>query len=263
MALTLDIWSIPPESARRVGHPAPFPVELPEQLIRLYTFKDDLVLDPFMGSGSALVAAARLGRRYVGYDLDESYVEISRRRVEEVLRPSTPDVAVDADGVDVHRRAMADGKAARNLAAEVLREAGFIIQGTDRRIRRTAVTVDVVATDAAGDSWYFDVSGAFTTHRGGLLRMDAVWRSLGQACALRQARGAIPLVLLTSHLPRRASEGDVALRAAGPDAFFDAIEMLSEAGLDRLRRYAEGDRRVSPQAGFWTVDDLADVAISS
>ena len=69
------MWSIPPESARRVGHPAPFPVELPEQLIRLYTFADDLVLDPFMGSGSALVAAARLGRRYVGYDLDPAYVE--------------------------------------------------------------------------------------------------------------------------------------------------------------------------------------------
>ena len=49
MALTLDVWSIPPESARRVGHPAPFPVELPEQLIRLYTYEDDLVLDPFMG----------------------------------------------------------------------------------------------------------------------------------------------------------------------------------------------------------------------
>ena len=61
MALTLDIWSIPPESARRVGHPAPFPVELPEQLIRLYTFRHDLVLDPFMGSGSALVAAASAG----------------------------------------------------------------------------------------------------------------------------------------------------------------------------------------------------------
>ena len=58
LTLTLDIWSIPPESARRVGHPAPFPVELPEQLIRLYTYEDDLVLDPFMGSGSALVAAA-------------------------------------------------------------------------------------------------------------------------------------------------------------------------------------------------------------
>ena len=83
LALTLDVWEIPAESARRVGHPAPFPVELPEQLIRLYTFKGDLVLDPLMGSGSALVAAARLGRRYVGYDLDAQYVEIARRRVAE------------------------------------------------------------------------------------------------------------------------------------------------------------------------------------
>ena len=91
LALTLDVWSIPPESARRVGHPAPFPVELPEQLIRLYTFEDDLVLDPFMGSGSALVAAARLGRRYIGYDLDAAYVDIARRRVDEALAaPAEP-----------------------------------------------------------------------------------------------------------------------------------------------------------------------------
>src|SRR4029077_1571039 len=89
MALTLDIWSIPAESARRVGHPAPFPVELPEQLIRLYTFTDDLVLDPFMGSGSALVAAARLGRRYIGYDLDPDYIEIARRRVAEATATDT------------------------------------------------------------------------------------------------------------------------------------------------------------------------------
>ena len=83
LALTLDVWSIPPERARRVGHPAPFPVELPSRLIQLYTYRDDLVLDPFMGSGSTLVAAARLGRRYVGYDLDPAYVELARRRVAE------------------------------------------------------------------------------------------------------------------------------------------------------------------------------------
>src|SRR5882757_5154743 len=81
MAATLDVWDIPPESARRVSHPAPFPVELPERLIRLYTYEGDLVLDPFMGSGSTLVAAARLERRYVGYDLDPTYVDIARLRV--------------------------------------------------------------------------------------------------------------------------------------------------------------------------------------
>ena len=81
MAATLDVWEIPPESARRVSHPAPFPVELPQRVINLYTYRGDLVLDPFMGSGSTLVAAARLGRRYVGFDTDPAYVDIARGRV--------------------------------------------------------------------------------------------------------------------------------------------------------------------------------------
>ncbi|MFZ1488502.1 MAG: site-specific DNA-methyltransferase [Ilumatobacteraceae bacterium] len=250
MAMTLDIWSIPPESARRVGHPAPFPVELPEQLIRLYTFKDDLVLDPFMGSGSALVAAARLGRRYVGYDLDVTYVEIARRRVQEALEPSD-------DVEDFQSRATQEGQAAQKLAERLIEEAGFTIAERNRRIRKTGVTVNFVATDADGATWFFDVSGAFTSHRGGLLRTDTVWKSLGRAYALKGARGEVPLVFLTSHLPRRPSEGDTALRAAGTDAFFDAIEMLSPDSLERLERYAKGGFTNSPQPGFWTAQDLA------
>ena len=210
MALTLDIWSIPAESARRVGHPAPFPVELPEQLIRLYTFEDDLVLDPFMGSGSALVAAARLGRRYVGYDLDATYVELARRRVEEAVRPE-PTSAL--------RSVAGEGRAARDVAAQVLRDAGFEVAARNRRIRGTGVTVSFEATDAEGSSWLFDVAGAFTSHHGGLQPTDAVWRCLGRACALRDARGDVPLVVLTTHLPRRRSQGDAALRAAGPARF--------------------------------------------
>ena len=249
MAMTLDIWSIPPESARRVGHPAPFPVELPEQLIRLYTFKDDLVLDPFMGSGSALVAAARLGRRYVGYDLDVTYVEIARRRVQEALEPSD-------DVEDFQSRATQEGQAAQKLAERLIEEARFTIAERKRRIRKTGVTVNFVATDADGATWFFDVPGAFTSHRGGLLRTDTVWKSLGRAYALKGVRGEVPLVFLTSHLPKRPSEGDTALRAAGPDAFFDAIEMLSPDSLERLERYAKGGFTNSPQPGFWTAQDL-------
>ena len=248
MALTLDIWSIPPESARRVGHPAPFPVELPEQLIRLYTFANDLVLDPFMGSGSTLVAAARLGRRYVGYDLDPSYVEIARRRVAEageVCEPSELPLP------------MTEGGAALHLADQVLTKAGFRIEQRKKRISKTGVTVSFVASDALGATWLFDVAGAFTSRRGGLLRMDTVWKTLGRASALRGAGGEVPLVLLTSHLPRRPSEGDTALRAAGPDTFFDAIEMLSPEGVQRLTRYAQGGFTDNPLPGFWTVDDLA------
>ncbi len=248
MASTLDIWSMPPESARRVGHPAPFPVELPERLIRLYTYKNDLVLDPFMGSGSTLVAAARLGRRYLGYDLDHGYVEIARRRVEVELRSKR---SIKAQVADAARATTEEGKTAQKLAEELLAAAGFIITERNRRIRKTGVTINFVATDTNDATWFFDVAGAFTTYRGGLLRSEMVWKTLGRASAIKIARGTTPLVILSSHLPKQPSEGDTALRAAGPDAFFDVIDLLSADSLDRLQRYAKGGFTDSPQPGFW------------
>jgi len=247
MAATLDVWSMPPESAQRVGHPAPFPVELPEQLIRLYTFKGDLILDPFMGSGSSLVAAARLGRRYIGYDLDASYLEIARQRVAaelaEMHTAETPTTEA--------------GKPAQKLADQILEEAGFTITDRNRRIRKTGVSINFVATDADGATWFFDVAGAFTTYRGGLLRSEMVWKTLGRAFALKAARGSTPLVVLTPYAPRQPSEGDTALRAAGPDALFDVIDMLSPDSLDRLQRYAKGGFTESPLPGFWTAQEVA------
>ncbi|MEI8183607.1 MAG: site-specific DNA-methyltransferase [Desulfomonile sp.] len=81
MAATTSVWNIPPESARRVGHPAPFPPALVERLIRLYTFEGDAVLDPFMGSGSTAVAAIRCGRRFIGYEINPDYVAVSYQRI--------------------------------------------------------------------------------------------------------------------------------------------------------------------------------------
>jgi DNA modification methylase len=229
MALTLDIWEMPPESAKRVNHPAPFPVELPEQLIRLYTYKDDLVLDPFMGVGSALVAAKQLGRRFIGYDLDASYVAAAQARVEaiEVAQP---------DSATAH-----DGKAAERIAQGLLEDAGFTITATDKRIRKSGVSLSFAATDATGAPWYFDVAGAHRTHRGGLARTDAVWRALGRAAAVHDALGGAPLVLLATELPRQGSEGDLALRAGAPTVFTDVICLLANDGPDRLRRHAKGD----------------------
>ena len=80
---TLDIWEIPSESAKRIGHPAPFPVALPRRLIELYTYENDLVLDPFMGSGTTAVAAMRTGRHYVGVETDSDYIELARSRLAE------------------------------------------------------------------------------------------------------------------------------------------------------------------------------------
>ena len=83
MEATLDVWDIPPAHAGRVGHPAPFPVDLPARLIALYTYEQDLVLDPFMGSGTTLVAAVKARRRAVGYDIDPTYIELAKARIAE------------------------------------------------------------------------------------------------------------------------------------------------------------------------------------
>ena len=79
---TTSVWDdISPASARRVGHPAPFPVELPGRLIRLYSFVGDLILDPFMGSGTTAIAALRNDRHYVGYETSQEYVALAADRL--------------------------------------------------------------------------------------------------------------------------------------------------------------------------------------
>jgi site-specific DNA-methyltransferase (adenine-specific) len=83
---TKSVWTFPAEPARKIGHPAPFPVELPYRLIQLYTFKDDVVLDPFCGSGSTCLAAIKAGRHYVGYDNKEEYVKLAEKRIRQYGR---------------------------------------------------------------------------------------------------------------------------------------------------------------------------------
>ena len=78
---TKSIWRFPAASARKANHPAPFPVELPLRLINLYSFVGDIVLDPFMGSGTTAEAAVQTDRRYVGYEINPEYVEHARARV--------------------------------------------------------------------------------------------------------------------------------------------------------------------------------------
>jgi site-specific DNA-methyltransferase (adenine-specific) len=84
MDATLDLWELAPESATRVGHPAPFPVELPQRLIDLYTYRGDVVLDPFMGAGTTAEAAVRTDRRFVGFDTEPAYVDLAGERVARV-----------------------------------------------------------------------------------------------------------------------------------------------------------------------------------
>lgn len=78
---TKTIWQMGAESAKRIGHPAPFPEELPYRLIQLYSFETDVVLDPFMGSGTTALAALRSHRKFIGFETVESYIALAEERL--------------------------------------------------------------------------------------------------------------------------------------------------------------------------------------
>jgi DNA modification methylase len=83
LEFTKSVWTFPAEKARKVGHPAPFPVALPYRLIQLYTFVGDVVLDPFLGSGQTAIAAVQAQRHFIGYEISEEYAALAERRIAE------------------------------------------------------------------------------------------------------------------------------------------------------------------------------------
>jgi site-specific DNA-methyltransferase (adenine-specific) len=247
---TTDVWEIPPESATRVNHPAPFPVELPGRLIRLYTYERDLILDPFMGSGSTAVAALKTKRHYVGYETEAAYRLRAEERIEktklEVTRSLPPiDIALSTPepappGEDFQARAVREGHAAKQLARTLLQECGFVSIKPDIRLRN-GVEVNFRAFDQLGNPWYFDVSGGFTSVRPGLKRTDTLWKALGKAGVIHSTEpNTIPLVLLTTDRPTKGSAGDLALRALwGPgNPIADVIELMNRNDQERLRDFA-------------------------
>ncbi len=78
---TNGVWTFPGESKKRVGHPAPFPLELPLRCIKLFSFEGDLVLDPFVGSGTTAVACKLTRRKCIGIDIEEAYLKIAKERI--------------------------------------------------------------------------------------------------------------------------------------------------------------------------------------
>lgn len=83
--ITRNVWEIAPESAKRIGHPAPYPIEIPRRFIEVMTVKDSLVLDPFMGSGTTAIAAKELGRNYIGFELNEEYINLANERLNNLV----------------------------------------------------------------------------------------------------------------------------------------------------------------------------------
>ena len=244
MEATTDVWEIPSESATRVNHPAPFPVELPRRLIELFTYQGDLVLDPYMGSGTTAVAAVQTGRHFVGYEIDPEYHARAAARVAETSRfagpspanPSTADEPLSDTAVAVR-----DGRAIRDLASAVLADAGFTDIRDGVKVG-PGIDVSFEAADATGRRWLFDLFGGFTASAPGLARADVLWRALGRAAAVDRHRDGRPLVVLTSHRPpERSPLARVLGEMVGPDRpILDVVQLMDTDDMARLADHAGG-----------------------
>lgn len=269
LSATVDVWELPAESARRVNHPAPFPVELPLKLIELYTYEGDVVLDPFMGSGSTLVAAIESGRIPIGYDTDPDYVAAATDRLDTVEL----NARIGLDKSATEGRKKSDGAAigvsgSIDAARAVLMDAGFnVVKGATKsskaKIGNTSVSFPFLVEAADRSKFYVEVAGTATTSRPGLTRLDVVLRLLAHAhvlrCSIEEADGdPTPLITLTTAKPKPRSEHDKLLRSVGPEGLFDVIDFSSAEDLKRLASYAKGSKKAArPKPGFWTKDDVS------
>lgn len=244
---TLDVWDIPAESATRVGHPAPFPVALPERLIRLYTYRGELVLDPFMGAGSTAVAAVRTGRYFIGFDTEQEYVDLALGRVEKArqlvsaVRSQESDFELPSPSTDeqdgaqgFQARSSHQGKMAQRYAKELLESCGFTGILENQKLKGLGVTVNFIATAPTGKQWYFDVSGAFSSSRPGLRRTDTLYKALGRASVIRNHFRDTPLVFLTTDRPSPRSAGEQALEAVRSVGGVSMVVEMRD-GTDRKR----------------------------
>jgi len=237
MEATTDVWEIAPERATRVGHPAPFPVELPQRLIELYTYRGDVVLDPFMGVGTTAVAALRTDRRYIGYEIDRGYLEASVTRIAAERTRLASAGSGSGASVPAVQEAIDRGDGAVGAARALLQSAGFdnLAEG-GKAI--AGVTPDITASDPRGRRWFFLVAGGLTTPATGLRRSEVLWRSLGRASAL--ATSGDPVGLVTTDLPPRGSAGDNALRAVTGQSVHALVLLTAPDADAQLRGAARG-----------------------
>ena len=213
MEATLDVWEIPAESATRVGHPAPFPVALVERCIQLFTYDGDVVLDPFMGSGTTAVAAVNTGRHYVGYDTDAGYVRQARERVDSMV-PEAP----------------RDRRTLKEMARTLLDAAGYT--EIDEAVRvAPGVTVSFRATSPTGVVRLFELGGTHTPARPGLSRIDAVWRVIAKAAVVAEAMPDTEFVVLTSGTVRGGPLASVVGEGRPISAVVDVTRDDAVAGL--------------------------------
>ena len=231
--VTRDVWEIDTESATRVGHPAPFPIELPRRLIELYTYEGDIVLDPLSGSGTTMVAAEQTGRVGLGFDTDVDYVELANKRIanEGAISPDNKHEAR-------HGTALVAGRKMLDLATDELERLGFVFTSAGAKFGPLGIELTGVATAKDGTEYFVDVVGGFTLTKPGLQRSEEVWRSLARYHVLKTAHPDARLLVITSSLPRAGTPPAKALVAATDPGSFEVFELFDDASATRLAELA-------------------------
>ncbi len=238
MEATVDVWEIPPESAARVGHPAPFPIALPERLIHMNTYGGELVLDPFMGSGTTGVAAVRTGRHFIGYDTDAAYAAAAMTRIGGESLVAQVQLAAGAGRTT---DPLVGGWAAKDLAKSLLADAGYTEISDEAKVL-TGVQPTLSALDAKGRRWWFEVVGGRTSNRPGAQRIELLWRAIAKGAIVHEADPTSRFGVLTAGLPASASGGSALKAVTGPKKpvavvvdvmAADAVAVVRAAGLKK------------------------------
>ena len=243
--VTKDVWELDPASAKRIGHPAPFPIDLPRRLIELYTYVGDTVVDPFCGAGTTLIAAERTGRLGVGYDTDAAYVSLAIDRL-------AGDDSQPRD--EAHAAAVERGAKVSDIAADAIGAAGFAITKSKPGLRGLGVTYDFLIESTDGSKFWVDIAGGFTVAKSGLERSEGLWHVLGRLRTLEAVHPDARVIVITPHLLASGSTNGKTLRAGAPGALHDVISLSSPGDLERLAAYGAGEQR--PLPGFWLPSDI-------
>lgn len=182
---TTDVWDIPPESATRVGHPAPFPVTLAQRAIEMFSYLGDIILDPFMGSGTTAIAAIRSGRHYLGYDHLAKYVELADARIAAALASKPP--ARKTSHLPANARELIDHRESfRNVVLELFKDLGF----TDIKPPAKGRPGQFSATSPSGSKVTAILAGSFALTDTGMRNVDVAARAKA-AFEAERANGAI------------------------------------------------------------------------
>ena len=215
MDATTDVWQIDAESAKRVGHPAPFPVALPEKLINLFTYLDDVVLDPFCGAGSTLIAAARNGRVGVGFDIEPEYVRLANDRIAQELE-------TEKQSSDSYRHGVNQAAKLSDIAEHHLTSLGYELDSSSKKTKVPGNRFDWLASRIGEPDRLVLVAGGFLISQPGITSTDEALKVTALAALAAHPE---PVLVVTAAMASPKSQASKVLTLAEENGLIELLTL--------------------------------------